>query len=671
MAKESKLSRWWQKRTGEEETPFDSDSSAFFTSVIIHVFILIGLGLWPFVSGNKTRDILLTTTAVEIDEITEPEPPEQIHFSEQQMAEVGANSERAEEMAFSEAPIISDVSEIPNPDDPSNLEVAELLLNNQVVEATGIHFNENLTVRGAVGEGTTGATGAVDRITHEILLSLEERRTLVIWMFDQSGSLARQREQIHDRFDKIYEELGILEAAENEAFSGHAQKPLLTQVMAFGKTVSQMMKEPSDNVDEIKAAVRAISQDDSGIELTFEAIYKTVNAHSKYRAVDADGEPKRNVMVVVVSDEAGEDQQHVDMAVKICQKYAVPVYVVGVPAPFGRQETLVKWVDPDPTYDQTAQWGRVNQGPESAMPERIKLHFAGAREDKDPIDSGFGPWALTRLCYESGGIYFAVHPNRNVNRAISSKEVANFSSHLKHFFDPSVMRDYRPDYVPYREYERRIKESAMRTALIQAAQQSWSTPMQNPRLRFVKRDEATFSSELSESQKMAAQLEPQIAGIYQLLQLGEGDRDKEKSLRWKVGYDLAVGRVLATKVRTETYNAMLAAAKRGLKQENEKSNTWTLVPANEITVGSQYSKAGEQARQLLESVVEQHPGTPWALLAKRELSNPIGWRWQESYTDLTPPRQGNGGNGNNNPAAANDAANMIKKPPPKRRPPKL
>jgi len=138
-----------------------------------------------------------------------------------------------------------------------------------------------------------------------------------------------------------------------------------------------------------------------------------------------------------------------------------------------------------------------------------------------------------------------------------------------------------------------------------------------------------------------------------------------------VGYGLAVGRVLATKVRTETYNAMLAAAKRGLKSENEKTNTWTLVPANEITVGSQYSKAGEKARQLLESVVEEHPGTPWALLAKRELSNPIGWRWQESFTDLTPRRQGNAGNGNNNPAAVDDAANMIKKPPPKRRPPKL
>jgi hypothetical protein len=108
-----------------------------------------------------------------------------------------------------------------------------------------------------------------------------------------------------------------------------------------------------------------------------------------------------------------------------------------------------------------------------------------------------------------------------------------------------------------------------------------------------------------------------------------------------------------------------------LNPSADKNNTWTLVPANEISVGSQYSKAGEKATELLNRVAQEHPGTPWALLAERELANPIGWRWQDSFTDLTPPRTGNAGNGNNNAAAANDAARMIKKPPPKRRPPKL
>ena len=116
---------------------------------------------------------------------------------------------------------------------------------------------------------------------------------------------------------------------------------------------------------------------------------------------------------------------------------------------------------------------------------------------------------------------------------------------------------------------------------------------------------------------------------------------------------------------------MLAALKRGIKVTAENNNTWTLVPANEISVGSQYTKAAEKATELLTRVAQEHEGTPWALLAERELANPIGWRWQDSFTDLTPRRPGNVGNGANNAAAVNDAARMIKKPPPKRRPPKL
>ena len=42
-------------------------------------------------------------------------------------------------------------------------------------------------------------------------------------------------------------------------------------------------------------------------------------------------------------------------------------------SPFGKRETQMKWVDPDPNYDQSAQWGVVDQGPESLMLEQINL----------------------------------------------------------------------------------------------------------------------------------------------------------------------------------------------------------------------------------------------------------------------------------------------------------
>jgi hypothetical protein len=347
------------------------------------------------------------------------------------------------------------------------------------------------------------------------------------------------------------------------------------------------------------------------------------------------------------------------------------VYVIGVPAPFGRKEVEMKWVDPDPSYDQTPQWGLVEQGPESFLPERIKLAFSSSRADEEPMDSGFGPYALTRLCFESGGIFFAVHPNRNVTRRVGRGETAAYSAHLTRFFDQDVMRRYRPEYISIAEYQKRLNQNKARWALIQAASASTQlNPMENPRLRFVRGDEAAFANALTNAQQAAATLEPKINALYEQLRQGEADREKETVLRWQAGYDLAMGRVLAVKVRTETYNAMLAAAKRGLKFEDAKNNTWVLRPADEISVGSQYAKLAERAKMYLERVVDEHPDTPWALLAQQELKDPLGWAWQETFTDTAPRRNAAAGNATPRPPA-NDSPTMLERPPPRRPPPKL
>jgi hypothetical protein len=666
------LREWWQRQTGEEETPFDGDSPAFIVSLLVHLGIVISLGLIPLVIIDNQVTLTITTASVDEDPVEVMEVPTEFAFSDQPADKVGANSVGGDAVALSMAPVISEVSAIPNHMEmqdnvDSNVHIE---INNAIEVATGLHYNQNLAVKGAAGEGTTGAEGAIDRLTHEILLSLEERKTLVVWCFDQTASLIPQRKAIHDRFDRIYQELGIIEAAGNEAFTKHEDKPLLSSIVAFGSGVRLMTKQPTDSLEELKKIVKEMPNDDSGMENVFAAIHEAAKHYAEYRyTTEEKANPERNVMIVVFTDEAGTDASKAEETIKMCRRWAMPVYVVGVPAPFGRRETQMKWVDPDPKFDQADQWGVVEQGPESFLPERIKLSFSGSGEDEEPIDSGFGPYALTRLCFETGGIYFAVHPNRNVTREVSRRETAAFSSYVSHFFDPEVMRKYRPDYVSVNEYQKRVSQNKARFALIQAAQASQLGQMAAPRLRFVKSDEAEFANALSEAQQGAAALEPKINSLYEILKQGEADREKETVLRWQAGYDLAIGRALAVKVRTESYNAMLAAAKRGLKPKDPKNNTWVLTPSDEISVGSQYAKLGERAKMYLNRVVTDHPDTPWAMLAARELKDPLGWKWEEEFTDLTPRRMADG---NANPAAAaNDAKRMLAKPPVKRPPPKL
>jgi hypothetical protein len=650
---------------------FDSSATAFIVSFVLHLGVVVALGVWPMAPEPEEQAIVVSSAPME--EQAELKMPEAFAFSELPSQEVGANSLQGEAAALSLAPVISEVSMIPNRLETLSVENARFEINELSLAATGLHYAENLAVKGAAGEGTTGAAGAIDRITHEILLSLEERKTLIVWLFDQTASIVPQRETIRDRFSKIYQELGVIEAAGNDAFVKHEEKPLLSAVIGFGGGVKYMTKKPTDSLTELKKAVMEVPSDDTGTENVFSAILDAGKRFAEYRYASGEkGEPERNVMIVVFTDEAGSDTQRAEDAIKLCRRWAMPVYVIGVPAPFGRKESQMKWVDPDPKYDQTPQWGVVEQGPESLLPERIKLSFAGSNEDDAPLDSGFGPYALTRLCNETGGIYFAVHPNRRVNRFVSRQDTAEFSSHLSRFFDPEVMRRYRPEYVSINEYQKRVSDNKARAALVEAATNSARvTSLENPRVRFVKEDEADFARQLSTAQQAAAALEPKINTIYQVLLQGESDRDKETVMRWQAGYDLAMGRVLAVKVRTETYNAMLAAAKRGLKPTDPKNNTWVLQASDEISVGSQYAKLAERAKIYLNRVVRDHPDTPWAMLAQRELKDPIGWKWKDTYTDLAAKAKAKMTANNAAARPQNDQKKMLPKGPPKRPPPKL
>jgi hypothetical protein len=141
--------------------------------------------------------------------------------------------------------------------------------------------------------------------------------------------------------------------------------------------------------------------------------------------------------------------------------------------------------------------------------------------------------------------------------------------------------------------------------------------------------------------------------------------------RWRAGYDLAIGRVLAAKVRTEAYNAMLAAAKTRLKFEKPENNTWELEAADSLDVGSRLANLADKASMYLKRVVAEHPQTPWAMLAERELSTPLGWRWKESFTPPPrPPEMENVNNNNNVPNPSDDQAMMLDRKP-RRSPPRL
>jgi hypothetical protein len=660
--READVDAWSEAELEDESLLENRDATALIGSMLVHLILILTLALVPLRPTVDEEAVVLVSPPhyshqpVElIDEVT---------YSDTAQTEVGANSLANAEMAEASAEMFAEIAEIPNLVDLEPTDLGQIMVNKMFDQAVA-PLDKLSEQKGKVGQGTEGASGAVDRITFEILRSLEERPTLVVWLFDKSGSLHRQRQEIRDRFDRIYTELGIAESSGAKAFRRNQNEiPLLTSLIGFGSDVTLYTEEPTDSLEEIKSIVDNITVDSSGEEKVFSAIASAADKYQSLRRSRGSHGPQRNVLFIVVTDERGDDPNLLESSISACRKSGIPVYVIGVPAPFGREHSLVKYVDPDPKYDQSPQWAQVDQGPETFLPERVQVGFTGNFDEEPVLDSGFGPYALTRLCYETGGIYFNVHPNRKVDRKVNRGEISAFASEMDYFFDPVAMSRYRPDYLSPQDYVTMVKASPLRQALVTAAQMKPAAGLSRPQTRFIRREEAQLVGDLTRAQQDAAKLEPMLVRMAQTLEPGLSSRQSEDSPRWKAGFDLAMGRVLAQKVRTETYNAMLAQAKRGMPFTKPTNNTWVLVPSDEISVGSKWETEAEQARTLLKGVAQEHAGTPWALLASAELRVPIGWTWKEEFTDLNPPRANAPGNDNNNaPPPSDDKARMLSKPP--------
>ncbi|QGJ69755.1 VWFA domain-containing protein [Planctomycetales bacterium 10988] len=648
----NRLRETWQYWTGEEETPFDGESSAWVVSLGVHLLILVGLAIFALVVPNdqitleivqqKEEDVeppedLLTETTFDMDNISE---------------DIGSQSMAAAEAAQAAADILDEQSLIMNEMPLFETAPIEVPLTFASLNSGPVLNNDVKVMGSPVGDSSKGASGAVDRISHEILESMASRKTVVVWLFDQSGSLQQQREQILQRFQNIYTELGVLQENGHNAFQKYkaGDEPLLTSIMSFGKDIEFLTEKPTADFQTIRDAMGKIKEDPSGVERTFEAIKQAGEKHLIHRRQN------RNVMIIVVSDEVGDDQNKIEDTLNTVRRYQMPVYVIGVPAPFGRETAKVRYVNHDPKYEETEYWIDVDQGPESLAPERIKLAFWGSPqelEETEALDSGFGPFSLTRLCYETGGIYFAIHPNKTREarmKGMSGRRYTEENTALMfHFWEPALMRPYAPDYMSPQEYQQLLVSNPARGALVRAAGESRVSAMENPRTRFEKEDEGQLSAQLTEAQKAAARLEPKLRMVYEILKTGEKGRPALTQPRWQAGFDLAMGRILAAIVRTEGYNGMLAEAKRGMKFKDPKNNTWVLDNSEKITTSSSTEKMAEEAKVYLQRVLDEHPNTPWALLAEKELNTPLGWEWTESFTDIQARRQRMQQNNNNNP----------------------
>lgn len=500
---------------------------------------------------------------------------------------------------------------------------------------------------------------AVDGVTGSIQGKLEEGDLLVVWLLDASYSMADDRRRLATRLGSFLQQL-----------AGGASSPhqLLNAVVSFGAAMEEHVA-PTESRDTVVDSVRELPVDASGQENVFAAIGQCV---SKYRRRWRDS----GLMIVVWTDESGDDVTKLENTIRICRDHGVSVSVVGPSAVLGAEMGSHSFTDPQ---SQRILHLPVKRGPDSPAPERLELDywfltrepqaefgsrrgFSGAGlpawygtddlsvagykciaaievplpswyggRDLKGIVSGFGPYALTRLALQTGGTYTIF--DRAEDRGP---------------FRVDAMRPYLPDYRSVKEYLHDVESRPLRHAVMQAVKLAQNKKLgPPPTILFGQRYElppygfmrtyftpARFVAHLRGSRLRLRGLADRTTRIVEqaLAHVSEGgsleygleyEYRRENSPRWRAWYDLTRGRLLATSVRLEEYRLTCdLAVEPGFLDET--TNHVILVPSLEMKSDSRFRRRAEEAERLLTRCVRENPNTPWAWLAQRELDYALG-----------------------------------------------
>lgn len=588
------------------------DMPAWGISLLVHIGIIIALMSITWVIETQVRPEI--TSTIEPEEVRQ----EQFVIDTEVTEEIGSKSDLnvvGPSMATAQATGFDNHIE---QEDRISEQIIDprVQFREQIMTPNEADILESIDLTGTT-EHAGGTEGAIDRITQEIAASLRQRKTLVVWLMDESTSMEQRRADVADRFKGIYKQLGALDVGAEEA--------LRSGVVGYGAAVHMLQSEPTADVEVLNKAVAAIKNDESGTENVFTAVDAVVKKFRTHKR-----RMKANMMVIIVTDERGDDYAQLENVVRNCSREGVKIYCVGNTSVFGREKGLVhvKWKSPDgESFEGDLE---ADMGPETFMAEGIQLPFWNRRANGlSRMSSGYGPYTLSRLCAETGGIFFVAEDN-NRNR-----------------WDATIMRQYTPDYRPARDYMRQLSTNGAKAALVNAARQTMldgnSVPL--PQTTFQANNDNVLRQQITEAQKPLATLDYYLQQLHGALEAGERDRNKLDSDRWRASYDLAMGRVLAMRVRAFGYNAMLAEMKSTPKSfEKEGSNQWRLQPADEINAGATVRKLHKKSLEYLKRVIDEHPGTPWAHLASVELGDPLGWEWKENKMQIAANNMGNGNN---------------------------
>ncbi|QDT36743.1 vWA domain-containing protein [Stratiformator vulcanicus] len=508
-------------------------------------------------------------------------------------------------------------------------------------------LEQAVTPAGTAGHVTAGLRG-----------TLEQGDTLVVWMLDQSISmqeeLAHMAEAMLPEMVAIENNFRRAEAARRESKGSVEDRQaeaslLLHAVVGFGRGIN-VLQPPTPRGRVAMNSFLQVPIDHSGAENTFSAVRSVIK---RFKASGPNAQ--KNLHIVVWTDESGDDYLLLEDTIADCLRFGVTVSVVGPSAVLGQQRGYHGYVAPE-----TGQLFHlpVSRGPDTSFPQRVRLPywFRGIPPDYDEayqgpyhppgqpiwqggsnldsLLSGFPPYALVRLSAQTGGSYTIF------DRAGDRPP-----------YDLESLREYLPDYRRFsfvRDELYSDESLRLRRAIVRAVEVTWTeSTVRTPQMAFGGNQVTPAMMKIQLPLQLQAELtrlarsEQVVLQALEELQIENAQElyEAEQSPRWRAWYDYSRGRLLATLLRIEEYRVAALTLTRGGLDPN--ANYVSFLPSRTLLSTSKNADRATEVSDLLNRCVSEHRGTPWELLAAKELGTGLGIAVRQ--LKLPPPRPAAGG----------------------------
>lgn len=459
---------------------------------------------------------------------------------------------------------------------------------------------------------------ALDQLAAEIIRQIAGKKLTVIWMFDESGSMRDDQKAVRDKFDHVASELkGQLDAEQKEA-------GVLTHlIVGFGQDLHFDLPKPTADIDLIGKAIDRLRVDESGFEHTLQAIRQTIDKFASLITKE------RRLMIVLVTDESGDDGAQIEEARVSALRHDVPIYVIGRQSLFGYDRAHLLYEDP---VTKDHYWPAIKRGPETAAIECLQWDGLHERWDEQP--AGFPPYELARMVKDTGGIYFLL-PNEE-NLRVRRRE-QRYSS--------DILREYMPEYGSRTDYVAKRAALPLRQSLYEIIE---GTKNFGFRRHFPVELSALGEAIRNEFPIVEERLRALVAVENRLRSLQKA-RDRETEKRWQAQYDLMLAQIVCAQIKAFEYMAclqeMVALGERGQLKTSEMPDPnrlgidWVLDHSKERKAPTDKTdKKYAQAERLFKDVIAKHPKTPWADLAQDCIDRGFGvqrneWKYSPQYQE--------------------------------------